>query len=119
MTRFMMFLLAALLMAEPCHAALKVVGKGESMTFDPSGFPPRMKSSWEIMKTKCVRCHSMERTVVSITSGVASISGQPFDHDAVRAYGFKMMRKPESNMSRQEIKSVVDLMNYMLDEAAR
>lgn len=119
MTRFMMFFLAALLMAGPCHAALKVVGKGDKVTFDPTGFPPQMKASWEIMKTKCVRCHSMERTVVSITTGVASVSGQPFDHNATRAYGLKMMRKPESNMSRYEIKAVVDLMNYMLDESAR
>jgi len=61
----------------------------------------------------------MERTVVAITSVVAPITGQPFDLNATREYGVKMLRKPDSNMNKQEVKVVVDLMNYLLDEAAR
>lgn len=97
------------------HAALKLTGKGDKLTFDPVGFPPQMKTNWEIMKVKCIKCHTMERTVVSITTGVAPISGQPFDKGATRAYGVKMMRKPDSNMNKQEVKAVVDLMNWMLE----
>lgn len=102
-----------------CHAKLNVLGKGDSMRFDPSGFPPAMKANYEIMKTKCIQCHSLERTVVAITTGISPISGQPFDRNAVKAYGIKMMRKPSSNMSKQEVKATVDLMNFMLDEATR
>ena len=112
-------LLLALLTAVPCHAAIKVLGKGEKLTFDPSGIPPHLKTNWEVMKVRCIKCHTMERTVVSITTGVAPISGQPFDRNATRAYGIKMMRKPDSNMNKQEVKLTVDLMNWMLDEAAK
>ncbi len=108
-----------LLFASSALAGLAVVGKGDNMRFDPANFPPAMKSAYEVMKVKCVKCHTLERTVVAITTGVAPISGQPFDRKATKAYGIKMMRKPDSNMNRQEIKVTVDLMNYLLDEAAR
>ncbi|KAF0214960.1 MAG: hypothetical protein FD174_4267 [Geobacteraceae bacterium] len=101
------------------HAGLKVLGNGNSMRFDPSGFPSSMRTNYEIMKVKCVRCHTLERTVVAITTGISPITGQPFDRNAIRAYGIKMMRKPDSNMTKQEVKATVDLMNYMLDESTR
>jgi hypothetical protein len=106
-------------MVLPCNASLKTMGKGEKLTYDPTTFPPQYKAAWEIVKVKCIKCHTMERTVVSINTGVAPISGQPFDRNATRAYGIKMMRKPDSNMNKQEIKASVDLMNWMLDEASR
>jgi hypothetical protein len=107
------------LFVQPCYAGLKVIGKGDSMRLDPSGFPPEMKAAYEIMKVKCVKCHTLERTIVAIQTGIAPISGQPFDRGATKAYGIKMLRKPDSNMNKQEVKATVDLMNYLLDEAAR
>jgi hypothetical protein len=101
------------------HAALKVVGRGDNMHLDPSGFPPNMKASYEIMRVKCVKCHTLERTIVALQTGVAPISGQPFDRNATKAYGIKMLRKPDSNMNKQEVKAVVELMNYLLDLAER
>ena len=98
------------------YAGIKVLGKGDSMRFDPSDFPPAMKANYDIMKTKCVKCHTLERTVIAITTGIAPISGQPFDRNATKAYGIKMLRKPDSNMNKQEVKATVDLMNWMLDE---
>lgn len=106
-----------LLMPIPGHAALKTLGKGDKLTFETSSFPPQMKTNWEIMKVKCIKCHTMERTVVSITTGIAPVSGQEFDRNATKAYGVKMMRKPDSNMNKQEVKATVDLMNWMLNES--
>jgi hypothetical protein len=112
-------LVLVLIYVTPCFAGLRVVGKGDATTLDPSGFPPAMKASFDIMRVRCVKCHTLERTVVAITTGIAPITGQPFDRHATRAYGIKMLRKPDSNMTKQEVKMVVDLMNYLLDEAAR
>jgi hypothetical protein len=42
-----------------------------------------------------------------------------YDKSAAKVYGIKMMRKPDSNMSKAEIQAVVELFNYLLDEAAR
>jgi hypothetical protein len=112
-------ILAAMLFSAPCLASVKSIGKGDTMSFDPSSIPASMKSNYEIMKVRCIKCHTMERTVVAITTGIAPITGQPFDRSATRAYGIKMLRKPDSNMNKQEVKAVVDLMNYLLDEASR
>lgn len=119
MRRVLPVILFLCLIATSAQASLKVLGKGDNMRFDPSAFPPAMKSAYEIMKVRCIKCHTLERTVVAITTGIAPISGQPFDRKATKAYGVKMLRKPDSNMNRQEIKATVDLMNFMLDEAAR
>ena len=89
------------------------------MRLDPTDFRPYMKAKYEIMKVKCIKCHSMERAIIALTTGVAPISGQLFDRSATKAYGVKMMPKPDSNMSREETQAVVELLNYLLDEAAR
>ncbi len=115
------FLIGALslMLSAPCYAGLKTTGSGDSMRLDSSDFSTDMKARYEIMKVKCVKCHSMERAIIALKTGVAPISGQLFDRSATKAYGIKMMRKPDSNMSREETLAVVELLNYLLDEAAR
>ncbi len=110
-------LIVLLLIGSVAHAGLKVVGKGDNMRYDPSDFPPAMKASYDILKVKCIKCHNLERTIVAIQTGIAPISGQPFDRNATKAYGVKMLRKPDSNMNKQEVKATVELMNWLLDEA--
>lgn len=116
-----MFILFALLVAvsTPVHAKIKSVGKGDRMNFDPSQIPADMKSAFVIMKVKCTQCHTQERTVIAIQTGIAPVTGQPFDKQATKAYGIKMLRKPKSNMTRDDIKQVVNLMNYLIDEASK
>ena len=116
-----LFIAATLcLAANPLAAAdLKTVGSGDAMNFDPSGFRDDMKPKFAVMTAKCVKCHTMERTIVAIKTGVAPISGQPFDRGATKAYGIKMLRKPDSDMNKEQVKAVVEVMNYLLDEVAR
>lgn len=113
------FIILCCLITTAAHAGLSVIGKGDSMRLDPSKFPAPMKANYDILRTKCVKCHTLERTIVAIQTGVAPISGQIFDRNATKAYGVKMLRKPDSNMSKAEVKATVDLMNYLLNEAER
>jgi len=101
------------------HAGLKLIGKGNQMQVDPSAFPSKMKERYVLMKFKCAKCHTLERVVMAVQTGIAPISGQPFDRDATRAYGIKMMRKSGSNMNKQEIKDIIELLNFLLDEASK
>ena len=116
-----LFILLALLVvfSMPAHARINSVGRGDKMNFDPSQIPADLRPAFEIMKVKCIQCHTMERTVISIQTGIAPVTGQPFDKQATKAYGIKMLRKPKSNMTRDDVKKVVDLMNYLIDEAAK
>jgi hypothetical protein len=102
--------------ATAAHAGLKVVGKGDAMRLDPSSFPPAMKANYDVLRVKCVKCHTLERTIIAVQTGVAPISGQPFDRSATKAYGVKMLRKPDSNMSKPEVKASVDLLNFLIVE---
>lgn len=103
----------------PVHAKIRAVGKGDKMGFDPAQIPADLKPAFEIMKVKCIQCHTQERTVIAIQTGIAPVTGQPFDKQATKAYGIKMLRKPKSNMTRDDVKKVVDLMNFLIDEAAK
>jgi len=105
--------------ALPVQAKIKTVGSGDKMNFDASQIPADMRGAFEIMKVKCIQCHTQERTVIAIQTGIAPVTGQPFDKQATKAYGIKMLRKPKSNMTREDVKQVVNLMNYLIDEAAK
>ena len=119
MKKLLLPLFILIVTATSAHAGLKVIGKGDAMHLDPSGFPPAMKANYEILRVKCVKCHTLERTIVAIQTGVAPISGQPFDHSATKRYGIKMLRKPDSNMNKAEVKASVDLLNYLLSIAEK
>jgi hypothetical protein len=119
LTKLLVVSLLLVAFAIPAHAKIRSVGKGDKMNFDPSQIPADMKGAFEIMKVKCIQCHTQERTVIAIQTGIAPVTGQPFDKQATKAYGVKMLRKPKSNMSRDDVKQVVNLMNYLIDEAAK
>jgi len=119
MKKLLLLLFLVAISATAAHAGLKVIGKGDAMHLDPAAFPPAMKANYDIVRVKCVKCHTLERTIVAIQTGVAPISGQPFDRNATKAYGVKMLRKPDSNMSKPEVKASVDLLNYLLSESER
>jgi hypothetical protein len=119
MKKTLLLVAAICLLGTTAHAGLKVIGKGDAMRLDPSAYPPNMKASYEIVRVKCVKCHTLERTIVALQTGVAPISGQVFDRNATKAYGVKMLRKPDSNMNKQEVKAAVEFMNWLLDEAAK
>lgn len=117
-----LFLLVALITfasTSLVEARVKVKGRGDKMNFDADSIPANFKPSFELMTRKCVKCHTMERTVIAVQTGRAPITGQPFDKQAVKAYGIKMLRKPNSDMNKQEIRDIVVLLNFLLDENNR
>lgn len=101
------------------EARVKVSGRGAKMNFSTDNIPEMYKPSYDLMQAKCVKCHTMERTVIAVQTGRAPITGQPFNKQAVKAYGIKMLRKPNSDMNKKEIRDVVVLLNYFLDENSK
>jgi hypothetical protein len=107
------------LVCATAHAALKTTGAGASTGIEAAGFPPEMAAAYKLMEVKCKKCHSLERTVVAIQTGLGPISGEIFDKSSTEAYGVKMMRMPDSGMSKEEVKEVVSLLNFLVDLAAK
>jgi hypothetical protein len=101
------------------EARIKVSGRGAKMNFSSDGIPDMYKPAFDLMLVKCTKCHTMERTVIAVQTGRAPITGQPFNKQAVKAYGIKMLRKPNSDMDKKEIRDIVVLLNYFLDENAK
>lgn len=102
----------------PSWAEIKTIGTGANMGVDISGFPPNIQAIYPLFNKKCIKCHGMDRTYVTIQSGLTP-SGVPFDDAAVDAYGAKMLRKPDSDMSKPEVKQFVEFMKFLLVEAAK
>ena len=112
-------LLVSLSVYSIAEARIKVVGRGARMNFSVDSIPEMYKPAFALMQVKCIKCHTMERTVIAIQTGRAPITGQPFNKQAVKAYGIKMLRKPNSDMNKKEIRDIVVLLNYFIDENSR
>lgn len=114
-------ILAALVvaaMATGALAELKVTGTGAKIQVDTAAFPPDMKTAYDLFKAKCVKCHGLDRSILTIQQGVTP-SGVPFDHNSVKDYGAKMLRKSDSDMTLKEVKVILTVLDYMIDEAAK
>jgi hypothetical protein len=100
------------------QAELKTIGTGANMEVDSTNFPPAMKAIIPNFTKKCIKCHGMDRTYVTLQTGMTP-SGSVFDNAAIEAYGAKMLRKPDADMNKQETKQFIDLMKFMAEEAAK
>ena len=112
---------AVLFMAAMSEAALKVVGKDATASFDTSGFPAARQEGMKLMVEKCnnTKCHTMQYAVDAIKNGIAPITKSPFDKAAARAYGLKMMRRPDSGIDKNQAKIIVDTIFFLLEENAK
>lgn len=100
-------------------AQLKVVGNGEAMSIDPSGFPPKMQAAYSLMQQKCGTCHTVERVIVSLQTGLCPLSKTSFNKDTAKSIVVRMFLKPESGMTRDDMRTIVGLLNFMIDEKAK
>jgi hypothetical protein len=112
-------LIGFVLLSVPCLATIEVIGTIGERKFGTSKLTREMQASYRIMSSKCSKCHSLDRIVEAVTTGIAPTTSQVFDDKAVLAYGKKMLRKPDANMNKSEVKEVLNLLNFLLAEAKR
>jgi len=67
------------------EARIKVVGRGYQMNFDPASIPAHLQPSYDLMSRKCVLCLTMERAVIAVQRGRATITGLPLDMQVLQA----------------------------------
>lgn len=117
----LVILVAALFVATAAMAEMKYKGSGATLTFDPSGFPSDVAEKYKLMEVKCTNpaCHTMERTVQSIRDGITPITKTAFDKEAAKAYGVKMMRRADSGIGKNEAKTIVEVLYYMIGERGK
>ena len=101
------------------HAALKVIGSGDKLQLDASRFPPSMKSAYQLMQKKCTSCHTMERVVIALQTGMTPTTLLEFNKKTAKGHCDKMVRKPNANISQQDAKTITELLYYLIDESAK
>lgn len=118
LTQGFWFAMVLFIFAVSSHAELKLIGTGATMKADITAFPQNIKDSYPLFEKKCIKCHGLDRTLLTLQSGIAP-SGAVFDNSSVDAYGAKMLRKPDSDMTKQDVRIVLGVVRFMLEEAAK
>ena len=108
-----------LLVCTPSSAQLRVIGGGDAVGLDTRGFPPEMTMAYELMTQKCTQCHTLERVIAAVQTGVLPLSSQRFGADTSESLVAKMFQKPGANMSRAEARNILKLLNFLLTEKVR
>lgn len=107
------------------YGAVPIVSGSNPPRFDRSRIPQKLKKDFDYFEAKCSPCHTLERIVVSFQTGMTSISGRPLDLDTIKSTLLEMMRKSTRHkakgqeISKEEIKSILGLMKYFLDESVK
>jgi hypothetical protein len=100
------------------HAKVKIIGAGETMSLDPAAIPAELKPNWVLMEEKCTKCHGLDRTLMMLQSGIAP-SGAVLDKRSIQVYAVRMLKKTDSGINGPELKKIIDLLDWLFDEAAR
>jgi hypothetical protein len=106
----------ALLASTVASAEVKVIVQGDTVSIDPSGFPPQMRAGYDLMMEKCNRCHTIERIVAAVQTGICPLSKTIFSKTSTRSVVTRMYLKPESNMTKSDARTIILFLNYLLDQ---
>lgn len=112
-------LLLATLGAGAAQAELKTTGEGKEQRLDPAQFDSDSRVRYELFAQRCTQCHAMSRPISALTNGKTPISGDTFDREGIKKYVVKMMRKPNSGISREDAKAIVDFLTTARDLAEK
>ncbi len=108
-----------LLACATAYAQLNVVGSGSGVALDVSAYPPQMQAAYNLMTHKCTRCHTIERIIEAVQTGIAPITRIAFNKQTSESVVVRMYLKPDANLSKHEAKTVLDFLNFLLDERGR
>lgn len=112
-------LLLVSLVGGAAQAELKTTGEGKEQRLDPAQFTADSRVGYELFAQRCTQCHAMSRPISALTNGKTPISGDAFDREGIKKYVVKMMRKPNSGISREDAKTIVDFLTTARDLAEK
>lgn len=104
-----------LMIAVPCVAKV-VVKKGTDYQIDTSRIPAQMRDNYKLMLEKCTRCHSLDRILSAIDTGIVQSTAMEYNAKTIHEYGLKMLRKKSSHMTKEDVRKVSDLLIFMVNE---
>jgi hypothetical protein len=109
--------LTLLVTAGVTRAELKLKGSGKSQELVREQFSAKDQAGYDLFASRCTKCHEIARPVSALVSGVTPISNSPFDVDGIKKYVVKMMRKPNSGISKDDAKGIIDFLTTARQKA--
>ena len=94
------------------HAALKTRGKGKTIALVAAQFPPEVQPGLKSFSNKCSKCHSLGRPISALKTGRTPISGGTFNDQYIKKYVVKMMRKPNSGITKSDAKEIIGFLRF-------
>ena len=112
-------LVSLLFLSTPGLAKLEIKGKGKRQTLVRSQFSAEMQPRYDLFASKCTQCHAMKRPISALTSGITPVSGDSFNKKDIKHYVVKMMRKPNSGITRGDAKDILRFLVYAREIATK
>ena len=92
------------------HTELKVQGAGKKQLLIRDQFAPAIRTEYDLFATRCTKCHEMARPIAALKTGITPISGGTFEEKGIKEYVVKMMRKPNSGITKDDAKQIIDFL---------
>jgi hypothetical protein len=109
--------LTLLVTAGVTRAELKLKGSGKTQELVREQFSGKDQAGFDLFNARCTKCHEIARPVSALVSGVTPISNSPFDNDGIKKYVVKMMRKPNSGISKDDAKAIIEFLTTARQKA--
>jgi hypothetical protein len=93
--------------AETGENQLKIIGTGKNLDVDPNHFNDTQTQQYGVFKQRCSQCHEISRPLQAVESGISPVSHQTFGLKEIKRYVIKMMRKPNSGITKPEAKQII------------
>tara|TARA_Y100000589_G_scaffold324279_2_gene360195 strand:+ start:126 stop:557 length:432 start_codon:yes stop_codon:yes gene_type:complete len=93
--------------AETGENQLKIIGTGKSLDVAPDHFNDLQAQQYGVFKQRCSQCHEIARPLQAVHTGISPVSHQTFGLKEIKRYVIKMMRKPNSGITKPEAKQII------------
>ena len=93
--------------ADASENQLKIIRSGKNLDVDPNHFNEAQTLQYGVFKQRCSQCHEISRPLQAVESGISPVSHQNFGLKEIKRYVIKMMRKPNSGITKPEAKQII------------
>jgi mono/diheme cytochrome c family protein len=93
--------------AEAGENQLKIIRSGKGLEVDPSPFNSTQLEQYGVFKQRCSQCHEITRPLQAVATGLSPVSHRTFGLKEIKRYVIKMMRKPNSGITKPEAKQII------------
>jgi hypothetical protein len=93
-------------------AKLEIKGHGKAMVLVRNQFSAEMQPRYGLFAKRCTKCHDMARPIAALRTGITPVTGTTFDRKAMKKYAVKMMRKPNSGITKSAAREILLFIMY-------